>query len=358
MKKRHIKIKIVVILFLIASFITSIAAPIASISFLLASHGHSSIDDMMVGLPPILTSEMVIGAIESEQEYGVPASLTLAQIILESGGDYPGNLSALAYECNNLFGMKGEGPAGSKEYKTLEEKPDGTKVTITAKFRKYHNVKESIDDHGKLISSGHYSAYIENCKTADDWAKAIQKAGYATDSSYAETLIDIMTKYNLYVFNGLTVEEAKEYLKGDGNASGVFRWPLAQAGKITSYFGYRGDIGVSGATADHGAIDIAVPGGTAVYASDGGTVIHADWYGTGGRAIIIKHAEGTETHYYHLREGDGIMVKKGQKVSKGQQIGRVGTTGASSGYHLHFGLKVGGKFVDPLAYVKQPQANN
>ena len=74
-----------------------------------SSAKEANIESSMVGLPSIITSDMVIGSIEAHEKYGVYASVTLAQIILESGGDYPGGLSALAYECHNLFGMKGEG---------------------------------------------------------------------------------------------------------------------------------------------------------------------------------------------------------------------------------------------------------
>lgn len=319
-----------------------------------SSAKEANIESSMVGLPSIITSDMVIGSIEAHEKYGVYASVTLAQIILESGGDYPGNLSALAYECHNLFGMKGEGPAGSKTYKTKEYNSDGSSYYVEAKFRKYNNFKESIDDHGRLLSQGRYKEETATATSADEFAKAIARAGYATDPGYADTLISIMKKYDLYRFDEMDVAGFKEWLEGDGKVTGDYMWPLSIKGTITSYFGNR-DIPTAGATANHGAIDIAAPSGTAVYAADGGTVIHAGSYGTGGNAVIISHGNNEETHYYHLRAGDGIMVKKGQKVSKGQQIGRVGTTGASTGFHLHFGIKKGDKFVDPLLYVKQPK---
>lgn len=302
----------------------------------------------MEGLPEILTEEMILGAMESEEKYGVPASLTLAQIILESSGSYPGGLSLLAYECNNLFGMKGIGPAGYKEYSTGEQTAGGESYTVTAKFRKYHNVAESIDDHGKLLASGTYAAYTKGCKTADEWAVAIHKAGYATAVDYSQRLIEIMTIYDLYQFDG-----GGSYTQGNGAATGKYVWPTVANGIITSYFGYR-DAPTAGASTYHEGIDIAAYSGAPIYAADGGVVTYAgNSGGAGGYMIKIDHGRGVSTSYMHLRS-DGVLVKAGQKVSRGQRIGKMGTTGVSTGDHLDFRIYIGGKAKDPLHYVKKP----
>lgn len=342
-------LKRVTIIGLICSLLFPII--IASIigALLVSNSSNITIDEeMLEGLPPILTEEMIIGAIESQSKYEVPASVTLAQIVQESSGSNPGHLSGLAYECKNLFGMKGEGPAGSKEYATGEY---GGEIVIYAKFRKYNNFKESIDDHGKLLCNSRYKKYTSKAKTSDDFAKAIHKAGYATDPNYSDTLIRLMIKYDLYKFDEMSTDEAKDYINGDGKHSGKFRWPLNVAGYISSPFGNRPQP-IPGASTYHQGVDIAVSAGTDILAADGGTVSHAGWYGTGGNTVIIKHKDGLETHYYHMLSGS-IKVKKGQKVSKGQHIGDVGSTGNSSGNHLHFGIKLNGKFVDPLKYVSQ-----
>lgn len=353
MKKKIIKIAIAFIL--IFSFIW--IAIISAISMMVYAIGNKegntiNIGEQMEGLPPILIEEMIIGAIKSQEKYKVPASVTLAQIIQESSGSYPGHLSGLAYECKNLFGMKGKGTAGSKMYKTGEYTSGGKHYVVYSEFRKYHNFLESIDDHGRLLSTSRYKAYTADAKNSDDFARAIHKAGYATDPNYAATLITLMQKYDLYKFDEMSEEGAKDYINGDGKYSGKLRWPLNVTGYITSHFGKRPQP-IPGASTYHQAIDIAAPSGTDILAADGGTVIHAGWYGTGGNSVIIKHKDGLETHYYHMLN-DTIRVKKGQKVSKGQHIGDVGSSGNSSGNHLHFGVKSNGKFVDPLKYVKQP----
>ncbi len=328
------------LLLFLAVIVTSLTAE--------GSSGSKNFD--MEDLPEILTAEMIAGAMESEQKYGVPASLTLAQIILESSGSYPGGLSRLAYECHNLFGMKGIGPAGYKEYQTGEQTPGGGDYVITAKFRKYHNVKESIEDHGKLLSGPPYSTYTKNCKTYQEWARAIHKAGYATAVDYAERLIEIIETYGLYQFDkgGMSV--------GNGIAKGKFVWPTVSYAVITSHFGYR-DAPGAGASTYHEGIDIGVPGdapGAPIYAANGGKVIFAGSNGGYGNCIIIEHGKGITSQYNHLKQGDGISVRKGQKVSRGQRIGKMGNTGTSYGVHLDFRIFVNGKAVDPEKYVKKP----
>lgn len=165
--------------------------------------GGSSSSESVEGLPPILTQEFVDGAISTQTKYKVPASLTLAQIIQESSGSYPGHLSGLAYDCKNLFGIKGTGPAGHCNFKTMEES-NGNNYSIYANFRKYKNYKQSIEDHGKFFKDNSRYSDCFNKKTGDEWAKCIHKAGYATDSKYSTSLINNMKKYNLYQYDEYT----------------------------------------------------------------------------------------------------------------------------------------------------------
>lgn len=170
------------------------------------SSSSSSSSESVEGLPPIITQEFVDGAISTQTKYKVPASLTLAQIILESGGDSPGHLSGLAYQCKNLFGIK-KGSCSSCAtctFKTREETSSGSSYTVSAKFRKYSNYKESIEDHGKFfVENSRYSDCF-NKKTGDEWAKCVKKAGYATDVDYDEKLISLMKQYNLYQYDEYT----------------------------------------------------------------------------------------------------------------------------------------------------------
>ncbi len=124
-------------------------------------------------------------------------------------------------------------------------------------------------------------------------------------------------------------------------AAGAFSWPVT--GTITSPFGWRSNP-FGGAPEFHQGLDIAAPSGTAVTAAAGGTVIMAQWYGGYGNYILIDHGGGYSTGYGHL---SAIYVSNGQSVARGQAIGAVGSTGQSTGPHLHFEVRIAGKPVDP-----------
>lgn len=128
--------------------------------------------------------------------------------------------------------------------------------------------------------------------------------------------------------------------------TGSFRWPTS--GVITSYFGYR-DSPTAGASTNHGALDIANGYGTPIYAADGGTVIYSGWSGGYGYLIKIEHNNtGFVTYYAHC---NALYVSVGDHVYKGEHIAAMGSTGISTGPHLHFGMMKNGTWVDPLNYL-------
>lgn len=124
---------------------------------------------------------------------------------------------------------------------------------------------------------------------------------------------------------------------GDTSASGSFSWPSA-CSYISQPYGW------------HTGIDIACPHGSSISAADGGTVISAGWEGGYGNAVVIDHGNGFKTRYAHLASG-GIHVQVGQAVSRGQRIGDEGSTGWSTGPHLHFEILLHGAFQNPLNYL-------
>ena len=114
-------------------------------------------------------------------------------------------------------------------------------------------------------------------------------------------------------------------------------------GNISSHFGPRSSPGGIGSK-NHKGLDIAFPAGTKVYACESGTVTTAGWVSGFGKCIIINHGGGLQTVYGHLSD---IKVKSGQKVVRGQYIGNVGSTGNSTGPHLHLGVMLNGNYVNP-----------
>lgn len=134
----------------------------------------------------------------------------------------------------------------------------------------------------------------------------------------------------------------------DNTADG-FRWPLNVSGKITSSFGGRKSP-TAGASSNHKGIDISAPTGTNIVAAAAGTVVTATYSSSAGNYIMIYHGKSTYTVYMHCSR---LSVSVNDKVSKGQKIGEVGSTGISTGSHLHFGVSVNGSYVNPLNYVSQ-----
>ena len=125
---------------------------------------------------------------------------------------------------------------------------------------------------------------------------------------------------------------------GAPSAAG-FIWPVN--GTVVSGFGWRwGRM--------HEGIDIAAPSGAPIWAAAAGTVIHAGWLGGYGNLVVVDHGNGLATAYAHA---SAILVGVGQSVAQGETVSLVGSTGNSSGPHLHFEVRVNGSAVDPLLYL-------
>lgn len=117
--------------------------------------------------------------------------------------------------------------------------------------------------------------------------------------------------------------------------------------RISSEFGPR-RAPTAGASSYHRGRDYAAPSGTPIYASAAGTVITASYNGVRGNYVVIDHGNGLQTWYQHASR---LYVSAGQKVSRGQNIAAVGTTGVSTGAHLHYEVHVNGAAVDPRRYL-------
>ena len=127
---------------------------------------------------------------------------------------------------------------------------------------------------------------------------------------------------------------------------GEFRWPT-KATRITSYYGTRKDP-ITKKSSMHTGIDIGASMGSEIYASNSGTVVVAGWSSKGyGNYVVIDHGGGKSTLYAHMSK---IKTTKGAKVTKGNVIGLVGSTGYSTGPHLHFEILINGKHTNPMNY--------
>ena len=300
-----------------------------------------NVDTAIEGMPLFITQEMIVGALKCQDEYGYPASVTIAQIIQESGfGTYGPNgengqgLSYLAFQYNNLFGIKGRGTAGSVNMRTGEMTPTGESYMTTAGFRAYYTYTECLEDRAELLKDV-YSDLTDGVNNANEFAWNIGRR-WATDIHYAQSLIKQMKTYDLYRLDAMTLQDYNDL-------TGKFANPCP-GGTVTSDFGYR--------TFDnsfHRGLDLGT-GNTNIptYAADAGTVIIAGYSSSAGNWIVIDHGNGLVTKYMHH---EAIYVKVGQHVEKGQQIGLSGTTGYSTGNHLHFQVEKNGIAVNPAPYL-------
>ena len=189
------------------------------------------------GLPPYLTTEMVEAALECQEQYGHPAGCTLAQIIVESGqGDH---LSGLATQDNNLFGIKWASSfascpevAGKHSWSTKEEY-GGQTVSIMADFAKFKSMRDCIVFRSRvLLQNQRYAgnALIQQAiaeKSSDKMAEGLKDAGYATSSSYVDSLKQAMDTYGLRRFDGMTLED---FRNGTANGNAIVAAAESQLG--------------------------------------------------------------------------------------------------------------------------------
>ncbi len=168
-------------------------------------------------------------------------------------------------------------------------------------------------------------------------------------SSYTST-------YNSYAAEEKKIDaEIEKYLKelqekeNSAYVGGEFIWPVPRSwARISSPYGWRT---LNGKREHHNGIDIPASKGTNIYASNSGKVITATWHYSYGNYVIIDHGGGKATLYAHASK---LNCKVGDQVKQGDVIAYVGTTGHSTGNHLHFEVRINGAKQNPLNYVKQP----
>lgn len=290
-------------------------------------------------------------AMEQMRLYGIPASVTLAQGILESASGQ----SRLAQNENNHFGIKATQSwiAGGGRYGLYtDDKPN-------EKFCSYDSVGDSYAHHSKFLkgNSRYASCFILDADDYRGWAQGLDKAGYATAGKYAPALISIIERNDLQRYDRMVMEEmnAKGLKPGQGtpqiqptNVNGTeqdYSFPLKREEFlfVTSPFGMRTDPTDPSKKQMHKGMDIRCDNeAVLVTEKDGKVVAVNDNANTpGGKSVTVEYArEGgakVQVSYLHL---SSTSVKVGDTVNAGQQIGVSGNTGTrTTGSHLHLGVK-------------------
>lgn len=300
-------------------------------------------EDMLEGLPDWITLEMVQAAVDMMNETGYPASVVLGQMILE-GGAGGSELSNPPYY--NCLGQKSPSYLENGTVTMTTQEAWGT---VTATFSTFRNYTDCMLAWGHKFTMPPYVDNVTACirdpvtghYDANAFIEAVWRSGYATDPNYVDKVIQIMTNYDLYKFNNMTAADLEQ---GSVTGSGQFTHPCPGMTAQTSYFGEIREFEVGG----HKGNDYAAPVGTPTYAADDGTVTIAGWSDSAGNWVVIDHGNGLVTKYMHHSK---IVVSQGQTVKKGQKIGEVGSTGQSTGPHLHFQVELNGVAVNPDNYL-------
>ena len=333
-------------------------------------------------------------AMEQMKRYGIPASVTLAQGILESSNGQ----SELSQLGNNHFGVKASGSwlkNGGDYLVYTDDKPN-------EKFCKYATVGDSYEHHSKILKNS--SRYSQCFKLSPDdykgWTKGIERGGYATNGGYAASLQKIieangLQKYDQQVMKEMRTEGKKFGVEQNARstasvsvssedtkslerastsssdkqiasqkANGQYSFPVKRDDFlfITSPFGMRQDPMDKSKQQMHKGIDIRARKDEVLATENGGKVVAVNHNTNtgGGKSVTVEYArtDGSkvQTTYMHL---SSISVKAGDEVKVGQKLGVSGNTGTrTTGEHLHFGVKnisADGKVrnVDPASYLAE-----
>lgn len=253
-----------------------------------------------------------------------------------------------------------------EEWKVAKHKIDINESQFLGLWRnEYGEYKEQApyvteEDGGKEVfyktppSKNKKEAPIGNILNAEDWLYTLLERSETTQT-HARIMKYLINFYKTGeradISDILSLFDITEFTQTDWTKFGTgYWWPLEDTMQtnITSGFGYRGDIGVEGASTYHKGIDIGVPIGSKVIASADGTVEVAGDSASAGNWIRINHGNGVKTVYMH---NSRLLVSVGQVVKQGDVIAMSGNTGISGGPHLHFGVMLNGEYVDPLDYV-------
>lgn len=201
----------------------------------------------------------------------------------------------------------------------------------------------------KLVAKGEeYELMLEN---AEDQAEELLQSIAQAEKEYTEAK---KKEYQQWLSTSVpetkkpTTSKPGKYDPPESVTNGITWTMPVKYTRLTSPYGWRTHP-VYGTRKFHSGVDLAAPKGTPIYASRSGTVTTAAYNSSGGYYVVINHGDGFSTGYLHMTH---YIVKEGQRVSAGQVIGYVGSTGVSTGNHLHFSISYNGNSVNPANYIK------
>ncbi len=217
------------------------------------------------------------------------------------------------------------------EMTRLKTEVENAKAEIEAKKKE--------QEEARSIAADKQSQLALKVKEKENLAKALEKDIEKYKQVYEEARRQEESLKSSLNYSSST----SEYL-----GSGQFCWPAPSYTRISSPYGYRLHP-IYQTQKFHSGVDLAAPGGSNILAAENGKVISAGWNGGYGNCLVVDHGGGISTLYAHASK---LCVSKGDYVTKGQVIAKVGTTGNSTGNHLHFEVLINGKTTNPMSYIQ------
>jgi murein DD-endopeptidase MepM/ murein hydrolase activator NlpD len=203
-----------------------------------------------------------------------------------------------------------------------------------------------MQDAEATTAAGYQAGVIERARIAAEEAERARQAAIAAAAAAAAAATSSYSPPS----GGAATGSAGAGLAG--GRIGDQGWAVPAGGRITAGYGPRAVLCGGGACSGgyHYGTDLGTGCGAPIYAGATGTVVYAGRYGTYGNFVLISHGNGVETGYAHIRDG-GIFVSVGQRVDVGQNIASSGTTGASTGCHLHYEVRTGGNRINAVPFM-------
>ena len=213
---------------------------------------------------------------------------------------------------------------------------------------RYENLQKKVNQTNQQLAS--LQILAEEVGNAYGMKKQLAgSADLIAEAPLVPSLGESLAEYSYLRTTNIAGRSRNLFARADANILPA-GWPIS--GRLMDGFGHRMDP-FSGEGAMHTGVDIAAPLGTGVKATADGIVIHANWYNGYGRCVIVDHGNGYQTLYGHLSHVDVI---EGQEIRQNETVGRVGSSGRSTGYHLHYEVRIHSTPVNPYRFLSQTSA--
>ena len=211
--------------------------------------------------------------------------------------------------------------------------------------QRYDNLQKKVRQTNEQLAS--LQSLADEVTTAYGVRKTLAGSpDLIAEAPLAPTMGETLAEYNYLRTTNLASRSTNLFTRTNVNVLPA-SWPIN--GRLMGGYGQRSDP-FSGEGAMHTGIDISAPVGTPVKATGDGIILHANWNGGYGRCVIIDHGNGYQTWYAHLSRMD---VMEGQAIRQGEVVGRVGTTGRSTGAHLHYEVRIHSTPVNPYRFMQR-----